>query len=384
MQAKTKILVNKTYRRSNSTNYTKAEVYDLNNTATNNTNNTRNALSCIDQISSKRTKSIVLDRLQGKTLGTLASKYKITRERVRQIALKGLTVCEGCSEEQYRWIVETYAISCEAFCFITGLQSESYWYLKVTTPRGSKLKPFEDMLNDSNVPDEMKAKIVGYIHRGQVYDQGEYVRLDRTEIIEHILKLQGGDVTSEEFTPLYMQFLKDHNLEDNKKLAFSERFFDTFFVRADNVLCKFRHTYRYYPFDEDKLQQLLKEIHFYDLKDVEISTQYFTDRYPEVLKKYDIRDQYELHSLLRKHVPETDNLKYGRQPILMIGKCDRDKQVVDLCVANAPIKALELARVYEQTYGVNSATVLMNFFDVIKPYLFRGQYQDHPVTNVKG
>lgn len=353
----------------------------MNNTVT---NNTKSALLCVEQISSKRTKSIVLDRLQGETLGTLADKYKITRERVRQIALKGLTVCEGCYEEQYRWIVETYAISCDAFCFITGLQSESYWYLKVTTPRGSKLKPFEEMLNNSDVPDEMKTKIVSYIHRGQVYDQGEYVKLDRTEIIEHILKLQGGDVTSDEFTPLYMQFLKDHNLEDNKKLAFSERFFDTFFVRSDNILCKFRHTYRYYHIDEDQLQQLLKEIHFYDLKDVEISTQYFMNRYPEVLKKYDIRDQYELHSLLRKHVPETDNLRYGRQPILMIGNCNRDKQVVDLCVANAPIKALELARVYEQTYGVNSATVLMNFFDVIKPYLFRGQYQDHPVANKKG
>ena len=49
-------------------------------------------------------------------------------------------------------------------------------------------------------------------------------------------------------------------------------------------------------------EELLETLKLNAYQNVELSTLKFMETYPEVMKKYDIRDQYELHNLLRKIV----------------------------------------------------------------------------------
>jgi hypothetical protein len=50
--------------------------------------------------------------------------------------------------------------------------------------------------------------------------------------------------------------------------------------------------------------ELLEELELDVYEDVEFSAKKLIDCHPELMRKYDIRDQYELHNLLRKNVPE--------------------------------------------------------------------------------
>ena len=57
------------------------------------------------------------------------------------------------------------------------------------------------------------------------------------------------------------------------------------------------------------------------------------------MERYDIRDEYELHNLLKKlwahghyndYLDDAHRMTFGRMPTLKIGHTDRKKQVVDI------------------------------------------------------
>ena len=70
------------------------------------------------------------------------------------------------------------------------------------------------------------------------------------------------------------------------------------------ALWKQNELIRYYDIDARDYSELLDTLNFESYENIEISTLKFMDDYPELMQKYDIRDQYELHNLLRKIVPE--------------------------------------------------------------------------------
>ena len=74
---------------------------------------------------------------------------------------------------------------------------------------------------------------------------------------------------------------------------------------------------------------------------------------PDLMEEYDIRDEYELHNLLKKIWPETSELKiqFKKMPTIVIGEPDRDQQVLGLLMQYAPISNVELAKKYEEQYG---------------------------------
>ena len=65
----------------------------------------------------------------------------------------------------------------------------------------------------------------------------------------------------------------------------------------------------------------------------------FMELYPELMKKYDIRDQYELHNLLRKIISDGQypELDFGRMPELKFGEFDRTAALFDLLIDYSPI-----------------------------------------------
>ncbi len=72
------------------------------------------------------------------------------------------------------------------------------------------------------------------------------------------------------------------------------------------------------------------------------------------MKEYDIRDEYELHNLLRKICNKSDypNIKFKRMPTVEFGIVDRNKQILELLEILAPISNMELSREYENEYGI--------------------------------
>lgn len=115
-------------------------------------------------------------------------------------------------------------------------------------------------------------------------------------------------------------------------------------------------------------------------EDMEISTLKLFRDYPELMKEYDIRDEYELHNLLKKIWPKDGGqVRFKKMPTIEIGTPDRDRQVLDLLWQCAPIAIGDLAHRYEELYGAKSATVQGSYFSCISLYLHNSVYRiDQP------
>ena len=93
------------------------------------------------------------------------------------------------------------------------------------------------------------------------------------------------------------------------------------------------------------------------------------------MKKYDIRDEYELHNLLRKLniKSQNDSIEFTKMPLIRFGEFDRDEMIREVMLALAPVSTDELAEFINMEYGFNIETVKTQF-DCIDEYYSNGIY----------
>lgn len=76
----------------------------------------------------------------------------------------------------------------------------------------------------------------------------------------------------------------------------------------------------------------------------------FVESYPDLMKKYDIRDGYELHDLLKKDIGKDEKSAYhgivfSKMPNIRFGTPDRDRAMYEIMAENAPISLNDLCSV---------------------------------------
>ena len=123
--------------------------------------------------------------------------------------------------------------------------------------------------------------------------------------------------------------------------------------------------------------EFFQELALEQYHDIEYSALKFFRKHSELMKRYDICDEYGLHNLLKILCRKSGikNIFFGRTPMIEFGKTNRDKQVVDMLMRLAPIKVQDFCDAYEAEYGVQAKTVSANFlknidsrrFDVVLP-----------------
>ena len=309
-------------------------------------------------------------KLHGATLEEIGKENGITRERVRQIIKRLLDKRPPLFEDRYRELYQTYGLDAEAMIIITGFEKTSVEYIILTSTRGDK--PIEEADIDE-MPIYLRAGVERYIFRNHINEDGAYVRRTRNDIALYLLKKHREPVVSDILLDEYNAFLLRHKLQDDVKLSIAKRYLETNFLRQESVLLIRGRRLLYTRVTKADISELLDKIHFYDLHNIEISTAYFLKNYPDVLEEYDIHNEYELHNLLKKHIDNPD-VSFGRQPMISIGNADRESQVFDLLIEEAPIGKYELAECYEAKYGVDRSTVLANFFKFIDIYANKGVF----------
>ena len=57
---------------------------------------------------------------------------------------------------------------------------------------------------------------------------------------------------------------------------------------------------RYYDIDGSDFTELLETLNLGQYENIELSTRKFLIDYPELMKRYDLRDEYEIHNLLKR------------------------------------------------------------------------------------
>ena len=321
-------------------------------------------------------------RMAGETLQGVADRLNCTRERIRQIEKAAFNLLTNkdkrrFKEDQFAYLYQTYLVPEDFFQNFLKQNREAWYYLSTRYNHG-KL-PLGDALEDEKLSPETRIAVSEYLQKDTVIADGERVVLSRNDIEEYlIVNFCQEDTTLEQFAALYDRFIVEHNLQDSS-LAGSDVYVSgsriNRFIYAANALWKQNQRMRYYDTSKD-MTELLTTLNLGQYHNVEISARKFIMEYPELMRKYDIRDEYELHNLLKKIHAETYNkeLVFERMPFLLFGSFDRDRAVKELIYAYSPLTGDELARLISRRYGASINTIKSNWLKAAAVYYHHGMY----------
>ena len=148
------------------------------------------------------------------------------------------------------------------------------------------------------------------------------------------------------------------------------------FSESRFVLWKQNAMLRYYDIDAYSYDKLYSALSLQQYKDADYSTLKLLREHPDLMDEYDIRDEYELHNLLKKTASQYTNLdiEFSRMPIIRFGNSDRERQVMEMLEELSPVSREDLAIAMEEKYGIASATIMANWLECIDKYYQNGLY----------
>lgn len=323
----------------------------------------------------KESEIVVLEkRLSGLTLEEIGKELNVTRERIRQKESKALKKLPKCAEDKYKRLFETYYISQEDFCTYFVKNESVFNYLTLKYKVGKA--PIEDLMEDESFPNSIRFAAERAVYKDYIKLDGKYVHQDRASLFEYILfEFAQEPVRFDDLVALYYDLLKDLGLFENEKYKVS-RGYENRFSNSRHALWTYPKTIRYYNIDAYDYSELFDAIDLSQYQDVEISTRKIFVEHLELMNSYDIRDEYELHNLLKKicDTDEYSNMTFTKMPHIEFGTANRNQQVMDLLSQLSPIDATELAKAYEEKYGVAYLTVFANYLSCVSDYLVDGVY----------
>lgn len=258
-----------------------------------------------------------MKKMNGVTLEAIGNEYSLTRERVRQLLLKSIREIYGeirekfgikvFDEDYYRYFFETYAADNSDLEKWFGITPATVTYFELTNSKHGKVS-LHKALEDMDLSAGMRLNVKKYINRNKIYVDGMYIEKRIADLEEFVIrKYCTDDVSFSDFVNIYNDFLSKMEIPKDEKLYYTDEMMRTRKNRltdAHFLLWKYNEQMRYYDIDGKDYTELLDILDLGGYKNIELSTSKFMDMYPEIMKKYDIRDQYELHNLLRKIIPD--------------------------------------------------------------------------------
>lgn len=339
--------------------------------------------NCINE----RSKALIAKRLDGATLEAIGAEFELTRERIRQIGKRDFEkLCNQCKaetgiacfdEDYYETFFRTYSFNKADAEKWLGVDASVFNYMDMRDIKQGK-NDLITALEDNNLDIGLKLKIKNYLNRNKILLDGMWIEKKRSELENYCLaKFCRENISVTDFAEKFNTFLKSENIPYDEKLYYC----DEVLRSRKNRLCESRlalwkqnELIRYYDIDARDYSELLDTLNLEAYENIEISTLKFMDDYPEIMLKYDIRDQYELHNLLRKIIPENscNNFRCGRTPILCFGEFDRNEAVRELIMNNAPITQEELLALVRKEYGFETGAII---WKNVSEYYYQGSYR---------
>ncbi len=326
-----------------------------------------------ENLKDERKRTGLLMRLDGCTLEEIGNKFGITRERIRQLVANALKNRPRFYEDKYKYIFENYEFSKEDFFLAFDEPAEVYYCLDTITNRGktSILK----VLFDENVSVKMKRRAEKAIYKSYLTIDGVRVLKQRRDLVRFAVKKFANDkISYDDFEKKYGEFLDELGLAEDESFFLNGRTYETHLASCDYVLWNQWRSFRYYNINDRDYADLHTAIHLEQYEDVELSALKFFNDFPDLMFEYDIRDEYELHNLLKKTYKDIEGVDFKRMPTIVIGNADPEMQLLDLLVEHSPIDGVELCKKYEETYGGRASSVAANILSNLWEYCDNGIY----------
>lgn len=337
----------------------------------------------IESIFSGKELTVFNNRVNGKTLEQVGEILGVTRERVRQLEVKLLRKLDATNikfaEDKYFLIYKKYDITKDIFVS-TFKDEKLYNYITMRCGKDlSKVSREElfDILDDETIPIDIRILFESYFNKDKVRIGNDLIHCSRNNLISYIVRKNAIDeVHIEYIKQKYDELLIQINKNDVKELRTGIRYFESRVSSSNFILWKYGKKCRYYNIQVYDFDSFIEELSLEQFENIEISTRKLFKTNIELMKEYDIRDEYELHNLLKKISTKykLDSVNFIRMPNLEFGQVSREEQVHNLLIRNAPIAYHDFSKLYEEEYGVDSSTVQANYLSTIECYLHDGVY----------
>ena len=316
---------------------------------------------------------VIEQRLKGRTLEEIGQEMAISRERVRQIEKKAHEKLPDVDERRYLSLLNDYDFSEEAFCEIMEEPPSIYRFLEQERDMKTDKKSVDDFLEDEHYPVFIREKASQYLYRNYVLVDGARLPANRPSLVRYaVRKYCENQISFDELKRHYAEMIDQINRENGTELEseLNRTVEASLSTKAKYNLWMPKKMIRYYDFDAWDYTELVEFLDISRYRDKEITTQKLFLEFPTLMQKYDIRDHYELHVVMKKIWNEYGDcsVEFGRNPTLKIGNCDRDAQVKQLLFQLAPISVDEYCAAYEELYGASAATVQGSYLDCLDLY----------------
>lgn len=338
----------------------------------------------------ERRRDFIRMKLDGMTLEAIGREFDLTRERVRQIINDGIdkvrnhyllqTGKKVFDEEYYRYLYETYAFDKQDGEKWLSIPAYVWNFLNLIDAKQGK-KDLAEALNDQKRLDlGMRLKIKNYCNRDKLFVDGVWVE-KRRSALEQVAarRICAESISFSEFCIQFNALLEQEGIPYDSNLYIDEENRRARSARLMNrrfILWTLNEKMRYYDIDSRDYTELFETLQLDMYENVELSTAKFMRDYPEIMKKYDIRDHNELHNLLRKIVDDGSfhGFRCKRMPHIEFGTFDRDGAIWELIANNAPISAQDLCAMIEDEYGYEASVVQANYLQPFSMYYHQGMY----------
>lgn len=325
----------------------------------------------VNSILDNKQRDFLTRRLQGNTLEEIGHVSGVTRERVRQVIKKCLSKKHVLiKEDKYRKIYETYEFSKDDFLLAFDTDDTTFTYLTLICEAGGT-RPSVEFLDDEDYPICLRHNAERAVYKNFITINGTRVPKRRLELANYVIHTYfQDDAKYDAFVETYNNLLSELGLIGDSQFTLHDRSYQNRLADSDNVLWKYPSRFRYYDIAGHDFSALLYGLNLEQYVDVEYSTLKFFRSYPYLMDEYDIRDEYELHNLLKKLYAKKKHhhLSFSRMPMVEFGKPDRNNQVLDLLIHLAPISIEAFCSAYEAEYGVLARTVAGSFLACIDIY----------------
>lgn len=337
----------------------------------------------------ERTLNFIKQKLDGKTLEEIGNSFNLTKERTRQVISDGIdklkvhyqieTGCSYFDEDYYQYLYQNYYVNKES-CQWLGISFRTLQYLSMTNKKMGE-RPLNEAETDSKIDAGLRLKIRNFNNRDKIYVDGVWINKNRADLERIVLRKNCRDAMSmAEFAAVYNTFLQKHGIEKDSGLYLIDegtiRTRINRFADSRIVLYSFHQTIRYYDIDSRDYTELLDELDLNNYENISISTNKFMKEHPEIMKKYDIRDQYELHNLLKKIIPEGsyNDFHARRMPMIEFGVFDRDSAILNILIENSPITTKDLVNILYEKYGLDRSVSQTTYLIPFSAYYHNGIY----------
>ena len=343
---------------------------------------------------SDREREVLLRRLDGEKLDEIGQRFDVTRERVRQIETKACAKIKKAmgnaadaltfDEAYYAGLYTSYDVP-QDFWDTCAAESEHVKnVLFMFFDKGTA--PLRLALEDERLDVALRIRVQQYLDRDMIYLDGQKFPPNRSALEEHVLRTRCRENTTfDAFADLYNSVLRQNRIPLDSDLYLTESVRRTRMnAISDSHFClwKFGKVIRYYDVDSGDYTELYEALGLEDYENTEVSTLKYMEAYPELMEKYDIRDQYELHNLLRKTIRLSDyhSLDVRRQPMLRFGNFDREAAITEIISLLSPISERDLIAYLHSEYGYQPEVIVGTYLTPFLKYKVDGVYDFSAVS----